>query len=271
MVAYWGHFTWDGTRLVEQETSGEMTRWTYRPGGFAPLTQSRVDAEFFAIVTDLVGSPVELVDPGAGEVVGSASADLWGRTIWQGESTPLRFPGQYFDDESGLHYNLHRYYDPALGRYVTQDPLGLRPAPNPSAYPHNPTGWIDPLGLTPEACGSAGVAGMGYLDSSTYEYLYRGVYYGHPAHADALDGVAVPWGGHHDPHLHNQGDNNSIFTSWTVDESIAQDFARSGNGPGVVLQMPNVDGPTYTRVPSPDAFGEFEVLIAGPVRNAEIR
>ncbi|MGW0177286.1 putative T7SS-secreted protein [Rhodococcus sp. NPDC003322] len=146
-------FVWDGVQLVEQDVAGEVTRWTYRPGGFAPLTQSRVDAEFFAIVTDLVGLPVELVDPGAGEVVGSASADLWGRTTWQGESTPLRFPGQYFDDESGLHYNLHRNYDPALGRYVTQDPLGLRPAPNPSAYPHNPTGWIDPLGLTPEACG----------------------------------------------------------------------------------------------------------------------
>lgn len=146
-------FIWDGTQLVEQETAGEVMRWTYRPGGFAPLTQSRVDAEFFAIVTDLVGSPVELVDPDAGAAVGSATADLWGRTTWQGESTPLRFPGQYFDDESGLHYNLHRYYDPALGRYVTQDPLGLAPAANPSAYPHNPTGWIDPLGLTPEACG----------------------------------------------------------------------------------------------------------------------
>ena len=146
-------FTWDGTRLVEQDAGGDVTRWTYQPGGFTPLTQSRVDAEFFAIVTDLVGSPVELVDPDAGTVMGSASADLWGRTNWRGASTPLRFPGQYFDDETGLHYNLHRFYDPALGRYVTQDPLGLAPAANPSAYPHNPTGWIDPLGLTPEACG----------------------------------------------------------------------------------------------------------------------
>ncbi|MFD4292852.1 putative T7SS-secreted protein [Rhodococcus sp. NPDC058532] len=146
-------FTWDGARLVEQETASQVTRWTYRPGGFTPLTQSRADGEFFAIITDLVGSPVGLVDPATGVEVGSASADLWGRASWQGESTPLRFPGQYLDDETGLHYNLHRYYDPDLGRYVTQDPLGLAPAANPSAYPHNPTGWIDPLGLAPEACG----------------------------------------------------------------------------------------------------------------------
>lgn len=136
-------------RLVGQDAAGEITRRTYQSGGFAPLTQSRVDAEFYAIVTDLVGTPVGLVDPDTGTVVGSASADLWGRAEWQGESTPLRFPGQYCDDESGLHYNLHRYYDPALGRYVTQDPLGLAPAANPSAYPHNPTAWIDPLGLIP--------------------------------------------------------------------------------------------------------------------------
>ncbi len=39
---------------------------------------------------------------------------------------PLRFPGQYYESETGLHYNYHRYYEPAIGRYLTADPIGLR-------------------------------------------------------------------------------------------------------------------------------------------------
>ncbi|MGW2517570.1 RHS repeat-associated core domain-containing protein [Streptomyces sp. NPDC001617] len=50
---------------------------------------------------------------------------------------PLRYPGQYVDAETGLHYN-NRYYDPDLGRYTTPDPLGLAPAVNHYTYVPNP-------------------------------------------------------------------------------------------------------------------------------------
>ncbi|MMG18754.1 RHS repeat protein, partial [Salmonella enterica subsp. enterica] len=60
---------------------------------------------------------------------------------------PLRLPGQYFDDETGLHYNLFRYYAPECGRFVSQDPIGLRGGLNLYAYCPNPLTWIDPLGL----------------------------------------------------------------------------------------------------------------------------
>ncbi|MGW2332298.1 polymorphic toxin type 30 domain-containing protein, partial [Streptomyces sp. NPDC001700] len=49
----------------------------------------------------------------------------------------------------GLHYNFHRYYDPDSARYLSPDPLGLTPAPNPTTYVHNPHTWTDPLGLGP--------------------------------------------------------------------------------------------------------------------------
>jgi RHS repeat-associated protein len=60
----------------------------------------------------------------------------------------LRFPGQYFDQETGLHYNWHRFYDPETGRYITADPIGLDGGMNLYAYTGgDPVNWIDPEGL----------------------------------------------------------------------------------------------------------------------------
>ncbi len=117
----------------------------------ADASQEVFDERFFAIAADLVGTPTELVSE-SGDIAWLTRATLWGTTTWSKNGTaytPLRFPGQYFDSESGLHYNLHRHYDPATARYLTQDPLGLAPGPDPSAYVHNPHTWADPLGLAP--------------------------------------------------------------------------------------------------------------------------
>ncbi|MBL0378600.1 MAG: RHS repeat-associated core domain-containing protein [Desulfofustis sp. PB-SRB1] len=60
----------------------------------------------------------------------------------------LRFPGQYFDSESGLHYNWHRFYDPENGRYISADPIGLTGGINLYGYAHkNTVNWADPDGL----------------------------------------------------------------------------------------------------------------------------
>jgi RHS repeat-associated protein len=159
-------FTWDGPVLVEQASQrpGEPPRivtWNYEPDSFNPLTQIErtdlrdapqddVDERFYAIITDMIGTPSELIGPD-GTLVGRQQHTLWGITAWVtgGASTPLRFPGQYADPETSLHYNNHRYYDPATGAYLSPDPLGLRPAPNPHAYVPNPAVLIDPLGLAP--------------------------------------------------------------------------------------------------------------------------
>lgn len=157
-------FTWDGAKLVEQTTiSSEFPNpvtLTWDHNGLHPIAQTEristadasqreVDSRFFAIVTDLIGTPTELISP-EGEVAWQSRATLWGTTAWPTGSTaytPLRFPGQYFDPETGLHYNFHRHYDPETGRYLSADPLGLAPAPNASTYVVNPHVWADPLGL----------------------------------------------------------------------------------------------------------------------------
>ncbi|MFE7597490.1 putative T7SS-secreted protein [Streptomyces sp. NPDC057494] len=150
------HFTWDGATLCEQTTSDFTLTWDH--AGLRPLTQTErradsdsTDERFFAIITDLIGTPTELVDE-SGEVAWRTRTTLWGSTTWNKSATaytPLRFPGQYFDPESGLHYNHFRYYDPESAHYLSRDPLGLAPDPNPSSYVHNPHTWGDPLGLTP--------------------------------------------------------------------------------------------------------------------------
>ncbi|WP_078851930.1 putative T7SS-secreted protein [Streptomyces sp. NRRL B-3229] len=157
-------FTWDGTTLCEQTTRSPSTphpvTLTWDHQGLHPLSQTErittaetpqheIDSRFFAIVTDLVGTPTELVDE-QGEIAWRRRSTLWGTTAWATDSTaytPLRFPGQYFDPETGLHYNYFRHYDPETARYFTPDPLGLIPADNPATYVPNPFGWVDPLGL----------------------------------------------------------------------------------------------------------------------------
>ena len=66
---------------------------------------------------------------------------------------PLRFQGQFFDEETGLHYNRFRYYDPSIGRYISPDPIGLHGGMNAYAYGVNPVSWTDPLGL----CGKCAI------------------------------------------------------------------------------------------------------------------
>ncbi|SCC35263.1 RHS repeat-associated core domain-containing protein, partial [Gilliamella intestini] len=81
---------------------------------------------------------------------------------------PLRFQGQYYDEETGLHYNLNRYYDPFTGRYITQDPLGILGGLNSYQYAgSDPINWVDPLGLIKvENSGFEGVAGKEYKISN---------------------------------------------------------------------------------------------------------
>ncbi|WP_269854293.1 DUF6531 domain-containing protein [Streptomyces sp. RPT161] len=161
-------FTWDGTRVAEQTADGGHTAtWDYAPGSHRPLSQTDREkptapgsliarlgepATFHSVVTDLAGTPTELVTPD-GAVTWQIRTTLWGTqlpaptTDETNVDCPLRFPGQYHDPETGLNYNYFRYYDSETSRYLTPDPLGLEPADNNYAYVSDPHNLIDPLGL----------------------------------------------------------------------------------------------------------------------------
>ncbi|MER5463146.1 RHS repeat-associated core domain-containing protein [Streptomyces sp. NPDC002668] len=168
-------FSWDDTRLAEQTApDGRVTTWDYAPGSHRPLTQTDhkplvrepggsllsklaedtsadYGTRFHAVITDVVGTPTELIAPD-GELTWQCRTTLWGTafpapTDAASVDCPLRFPGQYADPETGLNYNHFRYYDPETARYASPDPLGLEPAPNHHAYVLNALSWTDPLGL----------------------------------------------------------------------------------------------------------------------------
>ena len=113
------------------------------------VEQALVDAEFFSLVTDLAGSPQELIHPTTGNIVGTARHSLYGTRTWTGdESSPLLFAGQYLDDESGWAYNRFRYYNPHAGIYNAQGPLGVAPRiASAQGYVDHAANWHDYLGL----------------------------------------------------------------------------------------------------------------------------
>ena len=116
-----------------------------------PIDPRWLNVSFF--VTDHAGTPVKLINE-EGRAIWQAEPDDWGAVrnektfLNSGIRQPIRFQGQWLDEESGFYYNRYRFYDPRQGRYVTQDPIGLAGGDNLYGYAGgNPVGYIDPLGL----------------------------------------------------------------------------------------------------------------------------
>ncbi len=121
------------------------------------------DSQLHYIVTDHAGTPQELCSEN-GDVVWQGEQALWGH-YQQRNTLPnhgfrenaqndelycdLRYQGQIEDRESGLYYNVNRYYDADSGQYLSPDPIGFAGGLRPQAYVFNPLEWVDPLGLMP--------------------------------------------------------------------------------------------------------------------------
>lgn len=130
------------------------------------MPERRGGAALFYYHCDQIGTPQLLTDDD-GDVVWEGTYKAWGeareivarvsKAAGIAPRNPLRFQGQQIDEETGLHYNRHRYYDPSSGRLISKDPIGLIGGINVYQYAPNPIGWIDPLGLKkcrpcPEDC-----------------------------------------------------------------------------------------------------------------------
>jgi RHS repeat-associated protein len=168
-------FAWDGMRMQQESRKHRSHTYIYEPNSHEPLARLDTPAPKVTHITlkpaqvlhfhnHINGAPEELTNT-EGQVVWRARYTTWGNLALQDypQETPdptglglrdlpqnLRMQGQYEDSETGLYYNTFRYYDPEIGRFISQDPIGLAGGSNLYQFAANTNSWIDPWGLNPK-------------------------------------------------------------------------------------------------------------------------
>ena len=151
-------YLWDGSRLLQEYRKDRTYTYIYTEDrNYEPLAQittyngSDKAREILYYHNDQIGIPREMTDE-EGNIVWSGDYSGWGKLTQEGRlkldiHQPFRLQNQHYDEETGLHYNFFRYYDPEIGRFTQQDPIGLMGGGNLYVFAPNNQQWIDPLGL----------------------------------------------------------------------------------------------------------------------------
>jgi RHS repeat-associated protein len=216
-------FTWEGMHLIQEERGPTVATHVYEPGSYEPLAriEHHVDpvlqarnpndppkpvACVYYLHNNINGAPEEMTDA-RGALIWQARYAIWGSTVTEHgyrEHRPapsgfsaqsplpqnLRMQGQYADAETGLCYNTFRYYDPDIGRFISQDPIGLAGGMNLYQYAPNPLAWIDPWGLS--ACWNSGA--KRWRDSKTGRFASTpriNTPYGHAIQGNTKNALAA--------------------------------------------------------------------------------
>ena len=142
-------YIWDDDVLLAEWIEGQSAPYTVyiiNQLDDRPLSNTRLGQRCI-YATDLTGYPAFIISR---DKITFDDYDTWGSSSLRGlEATdhPLRFAGQYADEETGLFYNRYRYYDPETGHYLTPDPIGINGSLNNFSYVTDPVNTYDPLGL----------------------------------------------------------------------------------------------------------------------------
>ncbi|MDO4227657.1 RHS repeat-associated core domain-containing protein, partial [Neisseria sp.] len=154
-------FIWDGSHLLQEVYANGRYTYIYTDvDSYEPLAQihnyTNAENETYQEINyfhcDQIGIPREMTDKD-GKLLWFGDYFGWGKlkseiNVTETAHQPFRLQNQYFDQETGLHYNFFRYYEPEAGRFVNQDPIGLWGGDNLYLFSPNIQGWIDPLGLS---------------------------------------------------------------------------------------------------------------------------
>lgn len=192
--------------------------WLYQEDDFTPTARYE-KGQLHYTVADQVGTITELLTED-GYIDYRQKLNLWGEAEIDGhrhyaanDSNPLkcnhRFVGQYYDEESELHYNRFRYYSPETGQYLSHDPIGLLGGLNPYGYVVNPNVQVDPFGLAPRVPSYNATS----LEDDVVRYKPRD--------------VITPQGGHR---------NTAIKRAWAQEKALIEQTGR-GTRPWTQAEM----------------------------------
>ncbi len=182
------HYDQQGYLITETTETGALIKDYIWQQGLHPVAQ--IDASMPA----QAGMPSEgiiylhtdhlltnrLATDATREVIWRWEGEAFGNTPASGSvSVNLRFPGQYYDAETNLHYNHFRYYDPELGRYITSDPIGIIGGMNTYGYVYqNPIMFFDVLGLAWDCTYVQSTGQISCIDDQAGESVYEKCYSG---------------------------------------------------------------------------------------------
>ena len=166
------YYTYDPQGRLTSEinaSTGAETDYIWLDGDLVALYRA---GRIYYVLTDTTGRP-QFVTDGSANVVWQAKNSPFDRQVLSDSIGGLNigFAGQYYDPESGLYYNWHRYYDSSLGRYIESDPVAMAGGINTYTYAYgNPVSNFDPTGLSgaggggsaghPQTCGCSRAGGL---------------------------------------------------------------------------------------------------------------
>ena len=167
-------YDFDGNIIAESDQTGSISREYLYKGSSRLAMVDVLSGNMYYYGNDQLGTPQIMTDS-TNTVVWEADYNPFGEADVNPNSSVVnqfRFPGQYYDSETGLHYNYHRYFDPSTGRYLTADPIGLD-GMDPNIYGYvlnNPVNYIDKNGL--KLC-KINLPGLGdaYIDDKFYPLI----------------------------------------------------------------------------------------------------
>jgi len=221
-------YVYSGGNLLAETTqnSTSIGRQYIWLGG--QLVGVMIGGTLYFVHNDHLGRPDTVTNASAG-IVWQAANTAFTRTVTTGSITlNVGFPGQYYDQESGLYYNMNRYYDPTLGRYVHSDPIGLLGGMNTYAYVGgNPISFVDTWGLQEQGIAGSGGQYGNYVNTTTYNGQTIGIY----GYIDD-NGNITEWG-YYDlttgltlPELPGASTNATPFYNWANNQSLNQSCPR---------------------------------------------
>lgn len=143
------NYLYDTEDILSEQFPSETITHTHGPGIDNPISMSKASGQYY-YHNDGLGSIVQLTNP-SGSIIQSYQYDAYGNIIQKQGNLPNQFTytGRELDSESGLYYYRNRYYDPKIGRFTSQDPLGMVDGPNLYTYVNNnPINFIDPWGFS---------------------------------------------------------------------------------------------------------------------------